>query len=137
MPAPYPLRRTFEKKYFIETDPSAEITGQTEEDREWLWIIPGKYGHVYIFGSDRLGVYMNRPPTSARGKRLLAIVSAKPHQMGDKEFAVTIDPADVGGVAPILGLRKRPRLTEEEIARRTAQILANSINSQSPKQESF
>lgn len=123
MPKPYPLRSVFGKRYFVQAEPSADIVGQSEEDREWLWIIPGKYGHVYIFGTDKLGAYIKRSPGSIYGQRLLDVLSAEPHQMGDDEFSVTFDPVDLDAVAEILRLRKRPRLSPEELARRTARIM--------------
>lgn len=131
MPRPYPLRSVFGKRYFVQAEPSADIVGQSEEDREWLWIIPGKYGHVYIFGTDKLGAYIKRSPGSIYGQRLLDVLSAEPHQMGDDEFSVTFDPVDLDAVAEILRLRKRPRLTEEDRAKKAA-LMVEVRNRTSP-----
>lgn len=111
------LKARFGDRYRIALDESAEIPGQTREERLWLYQIPGKFGHVYVHGRETLGAYVRtRRDGSNRLGRLLAIPGARLHQRGDDEAAVTFPPEALGVVAGILRLRERPKQSPEQRA---------------------
>jgi hypothetical protein len=122
------LKTQYGDRYRITLDESASILGQSQEDRLWLYQIPGKFGHVYVHGNATLGAYVRtrHDPTDRLG-RLLALPGARLHQRGDAEAAVIFAPECLDEVAQILRLRRRRQLTPEqrESARQRMKALIN------------
>jgi hypothetical protein len=115
------LKQLFGSTYRITLDESAEIDGQTREDRLWLYQLSGSRGHVFVQSKTTLGAYFAGRASWPRGKQLLAIPSARLLQSGDSEMSVEFDPAAIESVAPILGLYRRRHLAPEH-----AQALAEA-----------
>lgn len=105
------LKSEFGSIYRVSLDESADIAGQTTEDRVWLWQIKCKRGHVYVHGVNTLGAYCDRSPSI---KRLLALPFVKLHQRGDRECTVTFDPSHLEEVLQVLSPYKRRQVSEEE-----------------------
>lgn len=94
-------------------DESAEIEGQSRDERLWLVQIPGKYGHVFVQGFAELGAYVQTYKND-RLERLLAIKGTRLLQRGDREASVAFRPKDLEAVAVVLGLRRRRQMSEEQ-----------------------
>jgi hypothetical protein len=110
-------------RWRLTLDESAAIPGQTEADRAWLWQVPAKYGHVYIHGRERLGVYCRSVRLLPR---LLAVPGLALHQRGDREFSATFPPDALAEVADIIQARRRRQVSEGERARLAGLSLAHS-----------
>lgn len=108
------LKATYGGTYRIAMDSSAALTGQTREERLWLYRIPCGRGHIYVHGANTLGAFCDRPNV---GRRLMALPGVRVHQRGDREFTVVF-PADNGDifskVAELLKARKRRKITMTE-----------------------
>jgi hypothetical protein len=115
------LKALYGKQYRLTLDESVTCGDISAADRLWLWQIPCKYGHIFVWAEDRLGAYCNRP--IMRG-RLLAIPGVKVQQRGDREVNVSFDPALFTQVADLLQARKRKVFSPEEQARLKAQGIA-------------
>lgn len=97
----------------ITWDESAEIPGQTSEDRAWLQQIPGKFGHVSIHGEDTLSVFVRTAYDSTdRLGRLEALPGCRVHQRGDHEASLTFPPEHLPVVLEIIRAKPRRRLSE-------------------------
>lgn len=113
------LKAQYGSTYRITLDPSAEMAGQTKEERLWLYRIPCRYGHIYVHGKERLGAYTNRRLMISR---LLALPGMKLHQRGDSEVAVTFDPGCLEQVTQLLQAYKRWYLAPERRAAATERL---------------
>jgi|GEM_PF-4775734 len=107
-------------RYRISHDESAEMTGQTHEERKWLVQIEGRNGHVFVQGVAELGAYV-KLTVRARLDALLAIPGARLLQRGDSEASVAFPPEHLDHVASILKLRRRRPAISEEHARKLAE----------------
>jgi hypothetical protein len=109
------LKSQYGARYRVTLDQSADIPGQSQEDRLWLQQIQGKYGHCYIHGQRELGAYVRtKADRTDRLGRLLALPGSRLHQRGDFESSVVFDPANIDAVAGILKLHLRRRLSDEQ-----------------------
>jgi hypothetical protein len=109
------LKAQFGSVYRVTLDESAQIPGQTTEDRAWLQQIRGKFGHLYIHAIDKLGAYVRtRNDGSRRLPRLLEIPGVKLHQRGDDEASVILPLEAFDRVDEILQFRRRPRQSPEQ-----------------------
>jgi hypothetical protein len=117
------LRATCGHRYRITLDESAEIDGQTRDERLWLFQIPGRFGHVYVHGWDTLGAYVRLH--GDRLNRLLAVPGARIHQRGDREASLTFPPEALEAVAAVLALRRRRRLSDDR-RRQLAEVSAGT-----------
>lgn len=115
------LRALAGSTYRTEFDESAEMTGQTREERLWLVRIPCRRGHVYVHGENTLGAWTDRRPTA---KRLEALDGTRVHQRGDREMTVTFAPERLEAVCEILLARKQrhPTVSDELKAKRMVWI---------------
>jgi hypothetical protein len=104
------LKARFGKSYHVVAEASAETPGQTAEERLWLWTIPGKRGHIFLWGRDELAATTDAP---SRRRALLALPGVRVRQRGDREVTVSFNPALTEQVAQILGCRRRRKLTTE------------------------
>ena len=113
------LKAQFGKSYRV-VKPSW-ATGEPGADQAWLWEIPGRHGHVGLWGPDTLSAF-----TAGRYRRgmLLAVPGANAVQVGDSELTVTFPIEQFEPVARILGLRKRRRLSPERQAAGAARLAA-------------
>jgi hypothetical protein len=106
------IKAAYGHRFKITLDESAEIDGQTREERLWLYQIPGRHGHVYVHGRETLGAYIRLH--GDRLDRLLAIPSVRKHQIGDREASATFPPEALEAVAEVLALRRRRQLSDTE-----------------------
>lgn len=114
------LRERFGRTYRISYDEAYEAEhgehGRAED--AWLQIIPGRKGHVYPHGGDKLGVATNgRGPTA---KRLLAVPGVFVVQEGSDGINATFAVEALPTVAEIVGLKRKRRLSPEARARLVA-----------------
>jgi hypothetical protein len=114
------LKATFGDTYRITLDEAAAIPGQTRADRRWLPRIPCKYGHIYVAGTGTLGAYAEGRLITGKLARLPGV---RVRQRGDCEVTVVFPPDLLPVVAPLLGARKRRRVSEAQ-ARAGAERLA-------------
>lgn len=126
------LKRQFGRTYRIALDESAEIDGQTREERLWLYQIPCKHGHIYVHGKDRLGVYCSKPNVIPV---VLAIPGVVLHQRGDREASATFDPAILAQVAQVMRAKKR-RVPSEAQLEHLAKITAERCRDKPAEGES-
>jgi hypothetical protein len=91
--------------YRVRWDESATLNGQTREDRNWLWLIPCKYGHIYPWGNGWLAAYCDHPRMIGR---LCGIGGVRLHQLGDHECTVVFKFALVDQIGTLLRARRRP-----------------------------
>jgi hypothetical protein len=116
------LKQLFGDTFRVVLDESAELDGQTREERLWLLRLKGKRGHVYVHSKTRLGAYLERPATATYGQQLLAVPSAQLHQSGDREMTATFDPVDIDAVAKVLGLYRRKQYSPEALQASTERL---------------
>lgn len=119
------LKATYGATYRITLDESAKATGQTREERLWLYRIPCRYGHIYVHGANTLGAYTDR--RMVRG-RLRALPGVIVHQDGDEETTVLFHPDQLPQIAELLQARRRRHLSPEARAIATARLAANRPN---------
>lgn len=98
-------------RYRIEYDPAFEAQGRgREEQRAWLVLIPGRYGHVYPFSADRLAAYV---AGRLQPNKVKLLPFAEVHQDGDGECTVLFEPQHLDRIAPLVGLRRRRQLSAD------------------------
>lgn len=94
-------------------DETIEIETERAE-RVWLYQVPCKYGHLWVYGKETLGAYTDRRRMIPR---LMAIEGVKMRQHGDNEANVSfpVDPPSIlDKVAELLQPRRKRKLTEEQ-----------------------
>lgn len=109
------LKTKYGKRFRVAYEESAEIVGQTEDERAWLQIIPGSRGHLFIQSQNTLGAYCGRRRLVPR---LLAMPGVRQLCRGDTEASVAFDPSDTAlfdQIAGLLKLKRRKRLSEEQV----------------------
>jgi hypothetical protein len=92
-------------------DESAQVPGQSAEDRAWLVIVPCKYGEIGIHSRTELSA------TSARrriARSLCQLRGIRVHQRGDQEATIVFGPEHLDCVAKLLQPRQRRVLSEEQ-----------------------
>lgn len=90
--------------YRISRDESATIKGQSRADRDWLYQIPAKYGHIYMHDKETLGAYCNGRKTMTK---LIRLPKVELCQWGERECSVKFPPEAMPEVAALLKARKR------------------------------
>jgi hypothetical protein len=104
--------RDFGDRFKIRNEPEDRPARKTDDP--WDLIVPGSRGFVAPYGGEDLLACTNHSTTM---KRLLATVpGAKVVQDGTDGQNVRFDVTDLGGVAEVLRLRKRRRVSEEQRA---------------------
>lgn len=105
------LKTEYRHVFRITYDESAEIVGQTREERLWLCRIPARRGHIFVQGVETLGAYCDRPRLFAR---LLAIPGVKVLQRGDTEINATFPRERIEDVAQLLHAKRRRRVSDTQ-----------------------
>jgi hypothetical protein len=106
------LKSRFGDVYRITLDESANIPGQTSEERLWLQRIPCRgNAHIYVHGQDTLGAFIDRKGLMPY---LAKVPGVRVHQRGDNEMTVVFALESLPEVARLLGARKRRHLSPEQ-----------------------
>jgi hypothetical protein len=112
-------------RWRISYDESCDLPGCTREDKLYGARLTGKHGHVFVQGREVLGAYIRLH--GDRLNRLLAVPASKLMQLSDREASVSFPPEHLETVAEILKLRRRRRVSEEQLAGMLARL--EKINS--------
>ena len=111
------LRERFGRRYRVAFEESyyAEHGAPAHVDDPWLQVIPGRRGHVYPWGGERLAASTN---TSGRtAARLKALPGVEVCQDGSDGATVLFTVELLDQVADLLVLRRRRRVTDQERSR--------------------
>lgn len=115
---PFDLKAAYGSAYRITLDEAAGYPGTSRADRRWLYRIPAKYGHIYIYSSYLLGAWTG---SSRIASRLAAIPGVSAYQVGDREFSATFAPGPAfAAVAAVLGARRKRQASAAAVARLAA-----------------
>jgi hypothetical protein len=90
--------------YRTDRDPAAE----PGTDDPWLTLLSGRFGVIFPFGRDRLGVETRDPRIAAR---IAAIRGAIPYQRGEWHWSYTFHVSYLGAVADIIQPAKVRRMS--------------------------
>ena len=109
------LKETYGKRYRVEYEESykAEFGEGAWRDDPWLQIIPCRYGHLYAYGENLIGV-------SVDGHRLIAgriarLACTTVRQDGDDgELSASFAPEHFDAIAKIMRPRRRKQISEKE-----------------------
>jgi hypothetical protein len=93
------LKRTYGHTYQIKTEEGGDKKDPT------AWIIPGKYGHIYVHGAHILGVATNNAGRIA--KLLAAMPGVFVRQDGSDGINAIFAPSEFEAVADIIQCRKK------------------------------
>ncbi len=120
MPDCIDLRERFGDKYFINWDECHVPGGKSDP---WLLQVRCKFGHILPSGGDELAVSVDgHTGIAARIRRLKC---CRVYQDGDfGELTAIFHVDDFGKVAAVIRPRRRPQLSEEERAARSARAKA-------------
>jgi hypothetical protein len=102
------LKKAYGKRFRTTIDESFEIGDRSNEEKLWNLRIPGKYGHIGVWGPGTLSVFCDRPMVI---KRLKEISGIQWRQNGDRECQGTFHPDLIDEVAGVIKARKRRTVT--------------------------
>jgi len=89
-------------------------------DKAWLHLIPCRYGHIYVHGTNVLGAFASG---SRIATRLLSLPGVTRHQVGNGEASVTFPLEMLDVVADLLRAKKRRKpLSPEARAAAAARV---------------
>lgn len=103
------LKSVFGGTYRIALDESHQ-PGETLDP--WLFLIPGRYGHVYPYGGELLCAYTDRPKLK---KILKAIPGADVWQEGDTELIVRFHVTRSDPVFKALKLQRKKKASPAQL----------------------
>ena len=109
------LKKQFGERYRIEYEESylADRGDGARAKDPWLYVIRGKFGHVYPHGKSTLTVSVDGHPNIAAKFRRLKYLTVI--QDGDDgELTAIFDVDNFERIAIIMKLRRRPRLSSEQ-----------------------
>ena len=118
---PICLKKKFADRYKIDVDPAFHAEGQTQADRDWLYVIPcengGKGAHIYSHGDCDGAKALAFCGTSTKGDmcdRLLALPDVQLVVKSDMEWIVAFPLAAFDAVAALVKPRKRRTLSQSD-----------------------
>ena len=112
------LKRLFGERYRISWEESRE--GRSIDP--WLYVIHGRYGHIYPWGSDTLAVYTTR---SIRTVKTLVQGGCVLRQDGDREWTLTFPVHLFPMVAKAIKAYRKKRISSAQRAVLYAQAMKN------------
>ena len=101
-------------RYQLGWDEAATISGQSQEDRVWLRLIPCKLGMIFPWSDTELAAHLVGVRKSHQVERLPFVTVA---QGGGGEIIVLFAPDNFEEMATFMGARRRRRLSEEHRAK--------------------
>lgn len=106
------LKKKYGSEYKVIVEESYQEGDHKEAEKLWCYRIPGKYGHIGVWGKKTLSAHSDRPGAI----RKLDQSGLKVAQRGDREITVLFTPSRITEVADIIRAKKRRKrnLTDEQ-----------------------
>jgi hypothetical protein len=108
------LKKQYGRKFRITLDESFEIGDRSNEEKLWNLRIPGKYGHIGVWGENTLSAHSG---SSRVVKKLIEIPGVTIKQRGDNEVTIVFPPDLIEPVADVLKAKRRRQLSDEHRAK--------------------